>query len=231
MFILKYFLINIFLNISNYLIFLIFLFNSKKKRRKTKIIFFFIFFFISLSFLQHNIYQKFTSTDHNPKLPANLVYDIMIFGGNDKDRIPIVLNLQNNYKIDKVLYINSHYKVESNFFNLLEKKNLMVSELSRNTIEDLLILKKYKDKLNKNIIFVTDDFHTRRIKMIINNKLNNKNIYFQSVIKPFDLINDPYNFSKGLEIYSLILKEKIKILKIYSLILKEKIKILINNII
>jgi len=210
-FVLKYFLINIFLNISNYLIFAVLLFDFKKNNKTKKLLIFCIFVLISSTFLQNILYKKFTSIYNNKELQVNLTYDILIFGGNDKERIPIALNLIKNYKIDNVLYIKSNYGVKAIYFDLLNKKNLLVSEYSSSTVEDILIFEKYKDNLNRNIILVTNDFHVKRIKMIIDNKFSNKNLNHYSIIKQFDYRNDPFNFSRGLDVYSSILKEQIKI--------------------
>ena len=215
MFVLKYFLINIFLNISNYIIILVLLFDFKKNSKIVKILFCCIFIFISSTFLQSILYKKFTSIYTNKELQLNLTYDILILGGNDNERIPLVLNLIHKHNIDNILYIKSHYAsgIDDTYFDLLNKKNLLVSEYSSSTVDDLLIFNNHKNDLNQDIILVTNDFHIRRIKMIINNKFDNKNIHFYSTIKQFDYKNDPFNFSRGLEVYSLILKEQIKIIK------------------
>ena len=142
-----------------------------------------IFFLIIISIMSLNIIQKQIISIYlleKNKIEINKEYSIIILGGNHEKRLSKACEIINNYNIKSILvikdYINQDLKTDP--FECLWKIDIITHKLiPKSTIDDYKIIKNQINKLNDDVILITDDFHARRFSILLKNFEKNYNTF------------------------------------------------------
>ncbi len=199
------------------IIFFIFLINIFYSKLKTLNIIFLVFFsFISIVYIQNYILKKFSYfSNPNIYIAEDKEYDLIILGGNEIKRNLKAIHILRKNKINKILYvIDKDYKNNFLLNNYIKDKELLFSNKSDSSFEDINFLKKNLTNLNQNIIIVTDDFHMNRIQMLLLGI--DKNFVF-APIKNHDNFdkNKLIDLNRGIYYLEIIMKEFAAIIMYY----------------
>ena len=177
-----------------------------------------IFFFISICILSLNIIQKQIISAYllkeKKKIENIKKYSIVILGGNHVKRLFKACEIINNYNVKNILvikdYINQELKTDpfGCFFGTDIIKHKLIP---RSTIDDYKIIQNQINKLSDDIILITDDFHVRRLSILLKNLEKNYTFYTIMNIekKKYDKLID---INHAIKLFNILTKEFIAII-------------------
>jgi hypothetical protein len=177
-----------------------------------------IFFLISICILSLNIIQKQIISAYllkeKEKIENIKKYSIVILGGNHVKRLFKACEIINNYNVKNILvikdYINQELKTDpfGCFFGTDIIKHKLIP---RSTIDDYKIIQNQINKLSDDIILITDDFHVRRLSILLKNLEKNYTFYTIMNIekKKYDKLID---INHAIKLFNILTKEFIAII-------------------
>ena len=177
-----------------------------------------IFFLISICILSLNIVQKQIISAYllkeKKKIENIKKYSIVILGGNHVKRLFKACEIINNYNVKNILvikdYINQELKTDpfGCFFGTDIIKHKLIP---RSTIDDYKIIQNQINKLSDDIILITDDFHVRRLSILLKNLEKNYTFYTIMNIekKKYDKLID---INHAIKLFNILTKEFIAII-------------------
>lgn len=177
-----------------------------------------IFFLISICILSLNIIQKQIISAYllkeKKKIENIKKYSIVILGGNHVKRLFKACEIINNYNVKNILvikdYINQELKTDpfGCFFGTDIIKHKLIP---RSTIDDYKIIQNQINKLSDDIILITDDFHVRRLSILLKNLEKNYTFYTIMNIekKKYDKLID---INHAIKLFNILTKEFIAII-------------------
>ena len=177
-----------------------------------------IFFLISICILSLNIVQKQIISAYllkeKKKIENIKKYSIVILGGNHVKRAFKACEIINSYNVKNILvikdYINQELKTDP--FGCFFRTNIIKHKLiPRSTIDDYKIIKNQINKLSDDLILITDDFHVRRLSILLKNL--EKNYMFYTIMniekKKYDNFID---INHAIKLFNILPKEFIAII-------------------
>ena len=176
-----------------------------------------IFFLISICILSLNIVQKQIISAYilkEKKIENNKKYSIIILGGNHEKRLFKACEIINSYNVKNILvikdYINQELKTDP--FGCFFRTDIIKHKLiPRSTIDDYKIIQNQINKLSDDIILITDDFHVRRLSILL--KDLEKNYIFYTIMniekKKYDNFID---INHAIKLFNILTKEFIAII-------------------
>ena len=157
-----------------------------------------------------------------PPIKSNV---LLCLGGGTNERIDKTINLyQQNFIQNKIIISDTLNKYVDNkaekIYKINNNKDFVIKKYqTKNTLDELLFSEEILRKYNyKSIIIVSDEPHSRRIKMLINNftKFSELNIQYTIVGSGIDWWNKEKFYSNKKAVYFAI-QESFKIIHNYTL--------------